>query len=189
MLDERIGHLGAVFYHFGFFVLPTFLKGGITAPYMRDKVKLHFLECFSQEMLDEPIGHLGAVFYHFGFFVLSTFLKGGITAPYMRDKVKLHFLECFSQEMLDEPIGHLGAVFYHFGFFVLSMSTFLKGGITAPYMRDKHTPDVSFSFLQLHKMTSCLMSFTYCHGTRLFKLTTFKSMRTPRMKRATTWRI
>jgi hypothetical protein len=28
-----------------------------------DKVKLHFLECLSQEMLAERIGHLGAVNY------------------------------------------------------------------------------------------------------------------------------
>ncbi|MBM7716796.1 hypothetical protein JOC94_003820 [Bacillus thermophilus] len=31
---------------------------------MRDKVKLHFLVCLSQEMLVEPIGHLGAVYSH-----------------------------------------------------------------------------------------------------------------------------
>ncbi|MFU0789949.1 MAG: hypothetical protein ACFWT6_08365 [Virgibacillus proomii] len=58
---EPIGHLGAV--------LQFKLLGScsLTAPYMRDKGKLHFLVCFSQEMLDEPIGHLGAVFSNLNF--------------------------------------------------------------------------------------------------------------------------
>jgi hypothetical protein len=36
---------------------------------MRDKVKLHSVECFLHGMLVEPIGHLGAVVLHFDSFV------------------------------------------------------------------------------------------------------------------------
>ncbi len=86
MLVEPIGHLGAVFSHFDPFVSIQDLKWEITAPYMRDKVKLYSVECFLHGMLVEPIGHLGAVFSHFDPFVSIQDLKWEITAPYMRDK-------------------------------------------------------------------------------------------------------
>jgi hypothetical protein len=69
MLVKRIGDLGAVF----LIMFPTSLahvgKEKNTDPYIRDKMKLHFLERFSQEMLVEPIGHLGVVFSNSDFAV------------------------------------------------------------------------------------------------------------------------
>ena len=54
---------------------------------MRDKVKLHSVECFLHGMLVEPIGHLGAVFSTYDSFVSIQDLEvGNLTAPYMRDK-------------------------------------------------------------------------------------------------------
>jgi hypothetical protein len=62
---------------------------------MRDKVKLHSVECFLHGMLVpqgydlkalEPIGHLGAVFSNFDPLYQLKALKASLTAPYMRDK-------------------------------------------------------------------------------------------------------
>ena len=82
----------------------------ITAPYMRDKVKLHSVECFSHGML---VGTNRAFRCRFLPHTLAPYLYPlrETTAPYMRDKVKLHSVECFSPGMLVERIGHLGAVF------------------------------------------------------------------------------
>ena len=103
---------------------------------MRDKVKLHSVECFLHGMLVERIGHLGAVFCHLDPFISTQVLKWSLTAPYMRDKVKLHSVECFLHGMLVEPIGHLGAVFSHLDPFISTQV--LKRSLTAPYMRDKY---------------------------------------------------
>jgi hypothetical protein len=68
-----------------------------------DKVKLHFLECLSQEMLAERIGHLGAVLSHLDPFVSTQDIEAGVLRHLtcgIKMMLRISKLVCFYKLML-----------------------------------------------------------------------------------------
>ncbi len=139
LLGEPIGHLLAVDSYSPILGSLYCLMWGLTASYMRDKVKLQSVgwRIIPHGLLGEPIGHLLAVDSYSPILGSLYCLMWGLTASYMRDKVKLQSVgwRIIPHGLLGEPIGHLLAVDPYSP--ILGSLYCLMWGLTASYMRDK----------------------------------------------------